>query len=261
MEFLNEAGNYPVISRLRKNIEYVKNGLVKGAVTLKANEIFIPNLYESYVRGHENEDIIHCGKGAFMASFDPYFLFVDKFFIQDRVLEYIGLDRLREPLAGKRVWCKTAGSYREMMPRMPTYFLALDDDSVPDDGGRRAGEFKPVVNEERTLLELIAFHYKYAFDEAQDKFAKLPAAQQDKNFLKPWLEHEIKRESGSDSARISDYGRLIRFLLGKVALSADEQALFADLLAEAVTEDELRGILRREKKVIGKLNDYRKGRL
>jgi hypothetical protein len=76
MEFLNETSNYPLVSRLRKNIEYIKNGLVKGAVTLKANEIFIPNLYETYVRGHENEDVIHCGKGAFMDCLDPYFVSV-----------------------------------------------------------------------------------------------------------------------------------------------------------------------------------------
>lgn len=261
MEFLNETSNYPVASRLRKNIEYIKNGLVKGAVTLKANEIFIPNLYETYVRGHENEDVIHCGKGTFMDCLDPYFLFVDKFFVQDRVFEYVSLEKLREPLTGKKVWCKTAGSYQEMMPRMPTYYLVLNDNTVPDDGGRRAGEYKLVTNEERTLLELIAFHYKYAFDDAQDKFVKVPAAQQNKNFLKPWLEYEIKRESGDDAARLSDYGRLIRFLLGKVTLSPDEQVLFADVLAEDVSVDDLRGILRREKKVIKKLDDYKKGRL
>jgi hypothetical protein len=261
MDFLEEACNYPIVTRYRQNLEYIKNGLVKGAVSLKAKDIFIPHLYEKYIRGHENEDVIHCGKGQFMDCLDPYYLFVDQFFLQDRVLEYISLEKLREPLTGKKVWCKTAGSYQEMMTRHPNYYAVMDDDTVPDDGGRRAGEFKPVDNQEESLLALVAFHYKYAFDDDLDMFVKLPVAEQKQNLLKPWMEYEVNREAGNNASRIADYGRLIRFLLSKVTLSDEEQAIFSDVLAKPVEMEDIDRIIKREKKILSKIKAYKEGTL
>jgi hypothetical protein len=75
------------------------------------------------------------------------------------------------------------------------------------------------------------------------------------------MEYEVNREAGNNASRIADYGRLIRFLLSKVTLSEDEQAMFSDVLSKPVEMEDIDRIIKREKKILSKIKAYKEGTL
>lgn len=152
------------------------------------------------------------------------------------------------PLAGKKVYAPLEAYGGYLPTNLGKYELREKTDTrfLPEN---QCFFFKEVLfQDEQTIADLYANAHKYSYMPEMDAYAPLPAAGAEQNKIKYILSRDISTIGGDQYDRISDYGRLILFLLKKAypAMTAEEQQKFAAVTAFAQEAEQLDDLLHRE---------------
>lgn len=111
-------------------------------------------------------------------------------------------------------------------------------------------EYKPVhYTDEKIVADLYRNACAYKYDLHADAFIRLTEKEAQQNSLKLIMQKKIMNISGDAFDRIADLSRIILFLLSKVELSVEEQAVIAPLLEHAQEAQGLASVFEREKAI------------
>ncbi len=165
-------------------------------------------------------------------------------------------DYLSAPIAGKHVFAPLVGCHSGIPCNTNIPMLVQDSTDVPED--KADCNYKEIAfADEATVADLYKNAWKYRYDDYLDKYVRLPeqgAKQQLARFI---LAKEIANMTGNPYERLADYGRIILFLLSKAALTEQEQAQLAPLLAYAPSVADINEVLYREEQVQAKVRQMK----
>lgn len=240
--------NIPITLTSEKNIEKYDSGEV---VLIVSEDIVYSEEILKVAKEEPSVPILEF-KGELSGEFSAN----DGFFIDKKMLSRgVTMEKLKTPLSGMRVFAYRQG-YRGMLSLNPLVYQVIPDGEIPTNSALFPIFFNPSIV---TLGELISKSFCYGFDETTGGFLELPEAQCARNKYKYLVQYEVTRIAGGLGDRLSDYGRLVSFLLSKAlpGMTTEERELFSQLPVPSFQE--LDGIVDREKKIDQMLQQYKQG--
>lgn len=169
-------------------------------------------------------------------------------------LEGFTADYFNTPIQGKHVFVPLEAYGGYLPTNLGKYEVReTAEDFEPEDD---CYFYKEVAFEsEPTIGDLYANAYKYAYVSELNKYMPLPEAGAKQNKIKFILSRDITTIAGDQFDRISDYGRLLLFLLKKAypQMTTEEQAAFSPLMVHAPEAAALNDLIYRETKIQEKI--------
>lgn len=216
------------------------------AVLTSGNALNAP--YHIISRTKITEGKVYLYNGENMPYSDKYTEIVPGILVEESLADIIDAEYLGTAITGKDVYAPLH-LYGGYLPTThPTKYKVLDAGAAaPADDG---WDYKKInFGTETTIADLYKNACAYQYSADADAFLRLPEAGAKQNALKLYMQKKVMEIGGDAYDRIADMSRIILFLLSKAALTAEEQAITAPLLAHAQNAVELADLFNREKNI------------
>jgi hypothetical protein len=240
--------NYPIIIRSVDNVQALQQGLCRA--------IFSDSWHHYHdIAGQETNEIAD-GVRQLLVDGEIRGLFFDGIYI-DQYMVDLGYtpEFFRQSLSGRSLWCYLSGTVELMPPGLEMFKVADQDQDLSEVNGL----YRVKLSTEKTVADVLASTYRYAFNEMDNVWEQVSEEQALRNLYKPLIEYNAEKVAGNVAARLADYGRLLVLCLQLLTdkLPAESKEILLPLLERKVAESELTRIISRETKVYDIVDRYK----